>query len=125
MNEFTRPNTNTASNNQVAEPKPATTSLNALYEWRDGSDAPIVARYRKTVSYMVSGFRRNPNDNSEEAFVLKTSDQDFAFGGYNSKGHLPSYWRFNYDSDVVELYSEFEHKRFLQRNKTALDEGIL
>lgn len=122
---MTSRHTSNAVSGLVAEPKPGTYSINAQYEWRDGSDAPIVARYRKTVSYGVAGYRRNPNDNSEEVFMLRTNDEDFAFGGYTSKGKNPSYWRFNYENDVVELYSDFEHKRFLQRNKTALDDGVL
>lgn len=109
----------------VAEVKYGMKSKNNQYEWLDGTEVPVVARYMKTVSYAVGGWRRNPNTNIEEGFILMTDEADFSTGAYHSKGVEPSFWRFNYLNDVIEIYSEFELKSFKHRNKKFLDEKVL
>lgn len=126
MNEFRRPTQNTNVNDgMVAQPKFGTKSINNQYEWIDGTEAPVIARYMKTTSYALGGFRRNPNTNLEEDFILMTDEEDFSVGRWGNGVKDPSYYRFNYNNEVVELYSDYEHKAFLFRNKKLLDEGKL
>lgn len=125
MNEMMNRSVQSPNAGMIADVKYGSKSRNNQYEWLDGSEAPIVARYMKTVSYAVGGLRRNPNTNYEEGFILQTDESDFATGKWSDKGQEPSYWRFNYLNDVVELYSEFEHNAFKHRNKYLLENGLL
>lgn len=71
----------------------------------------VVARYAKTVNWSFSGRRLDPRDHKQELiFVL---------------GDSPEGAPFDYERDVVELYSAVEQRFFIQANKYLFENGLL
>lgn len=66
-----------------------------------------VTRYVKTVPYVVTGWRLEPETNKPVVFIL-VSDEEFS-----------------YENDVVELYSEKEDAYFRQMNKYLFSSGLV
>lgn len=78
-----------------------------------------VKRYTKTVPYIVSGKRLNPhNKTAKMDFTLKTHSKDFDFETKKAKS-------FDYEHEVVELYSEDEVRFFIRMNRYLLDQGLI
>lgn len=102
-------------------------SLNNQYQFLDGTQP--VAKYMKTCLVAITGVRINPNTPFEAPemteFMLRTHENDFAAGKWGKNWKEPSYYKFNYDNDVVELYSVAEVEMFKLYNKKFLDNGVL
>lgn len=78
----------------------------------------IYTRYKKTTVGAVACQRLNPNDEKQHLSVYLQSD----FDKFNEETkHLI----FNYDTDVLELYSEREDKYFKSVNTYLFSEGII
>lgn len=69
-----------------------------------------VAKYMKTVRSKIAGFRLHPENQQQVGFVLE-SDED------------PD--TFDYDREVLELYSDKEVRFFKQANKKLIEAGLL
>lgn len=86
-------------------------------------------RYMKGIMGGVVGRRLDPNTNSPIDFLLQTDDKDVEVNTYDDKGYvdpdLASYWRFNAANEIIDLYSEHEHRYFLRENKALLENGTL
>lgn len=81
----------------------------------------IKKRYVKTVPFMISGTRINPNGitpNERVDFLLKTEEPQFDFDKKKING-------FNYSDDVLELYSDLEVRLFERLNKETIEAGYL
>lgn len=75
-----------------------------------------VRKYKKTSVGAVSGFRLNPyNPEQRISFLLQSNTENY------KNGVLV----FEYDTDVVELYSDKEARLFINLNKSALQNGLL
>lgn len=68
---------------------------------------PPLYKYAKVIPSKLSGLRLDPVTYQEIPFLLR------------SKGD------FDYEHDVIELYSEREHKHFLQVNRVFIKSGFL
>jgi len=79
----------------------------------------VVARYYKTVPYIVTGLRLNPHNPSERiAFVLQTPEEQFDFDLKERKD-------ISYNDEVLELYSDTEAKLFERLNASLFENGLL
>lgn len=79
----------------------------------------VVKRFEKTVPFILSGYRLNPHNPSEQInFVLQTDESCFDF---TSKKKIKS----DYEHDVIELYSDKEVKMFLRLNRSIIERGYL
>lgn len=79
----------------------------------------VVKRYVKTVPYAVTGFRLDPHNPANRLdWMLKTDEAQFDFDTKKVSG-------FNYENDVLELYSEQEVKLFERLNRRLIEEGVL
>ena len=78
----------------------------------------IVARWKKVPIYVVSGWRIDPYKPERQiTFVLRSEEKYYDF----ASGKLS----FNYETDVIELYSEDEKRVFVQVNRAAIQSGLL
>lgn len=66
-----------------------------------------IARFVKTVDHVITGWRLDP-DNKEVAFILSTPTDVF-----------------DYDTAVLEFYSERDLKTFKLRNKYLIEQGLI
>lgn len=73
------------------------------------ADDPV-ARYRKTIRSKIAGVRMHPDSGVQVGFVLESDDDPDTF---------------DYDREVLELYSDKEHKFFKQANRRLIEEGLL
>ena len=100
-----------------------------------GFDSKIVKKYVRTTIYPVSGRRLNPlnRDNPDEVidFLLATPADNFKYdvetdpnGGATIKTTV-SQAKFEYEQEVVELYSDDEVRLFQRMNRELLVNGDL
>ena len=100
-----------------------------------GLDDKIVKRYVRSTIYPVSGRRINPinHENQHEVidFLLATSVDSFSYktdidpnGGAVTKTTVKQE-KFDYEQEVIELYSEDELKLFQRLNRDLLVNGDL
>ena len=76
----------------------------------------VIARYQKTLPCKLAGIRLNPHNPTERVdFILASHEDKFVNGTLT----------FDYDTDVVELYSEQELRMFEALNKKAFQAGKL
>lgn len=67
-----------------------------------------IKRYVKTVDYQITGWRLDPDTGKQVPFILATPTEEF-----------------DYDTAVLEFYSEKDHKFFLQKNKYLFERGLI
>lgn len=79
--------------------------LNNIYQ---EAETPALYKYLKTVPSKLSGKRLEPMRLAEVPFRLISRDNEF-----------------DYTASVIELYSEREHRHFLQANKKFISAGLL
>lgn len=100
-----------------------------------GFDSKIVKKYVRTTIYPVSGRRLNPlnreNPNEVIDFLLATPADNFKYdseidpnGGAVVKTTV-SQGKFDYDYEVIELYSDDEVRLFQRLNRELLQRGDL
>lgn len=78
----------------------------------------VVARYVKVGLNSITGWRLDPYDSRKRIdFFLSTPEKNFDFTTKMVTG-------FTYDDEVLELYSEEEHKAFQRYNRLAIESGI-
>lgn len=78
----------------------------------------IFKRYSKVPVHMLSGTRPDPYEQRKSiAWVLQTREEN-----YDIKSKKLT---FNYEDEVIELYSQFEVDTFKRLNKTLFDQGFL
>jgi hypothetical protein len=77
----------------------------------------VYSRYRKTSVGAVCGARLHPRTQDRVSFILMSSDNKF-----NPEGNK---LEFDYDTDVVEIYSEGEDKTFRAWNSYLFKTGLL
>lgn len=92
-------------------------SVNNIYYTADG---PPVMRYQKTVTHSLSGWRIDPQTGKQVDFILESAPLSTGYK-YEDLGKQ----LFNYEHDVVELYSEKEVQFFRKRNKPLFEKGLL
>lgn len=78
-------------------------SLNNIYLT---VETPPYKRYVKTIKSQVAGLRLN-DEGKQASFILHTGPD------------------FDYEQDVLEIYSDREHRYFLQANRTLIAKGLL
>ena len=87
----------------------------------------IYRRYQKTIIGVLSLSRPNPYDFSKKLIcVLQTpedqmnfKEDDDGYGVYNGRKPL------DYDSEVIEVYSQKENALFVRMNEKLLQKGLL
>jgi hypothetical protein len=95
---------------------------NIFYDFEE----EVYCRYKKAVPTMVSGKRRNPYKTEEVIdFVLKTDPRDFNFDKIGKEASFRDQVTFNYDSEVLEVYSEKEDKFIRRANASFFERGML
>lgn len=78
----------------------------------------VVQRWKKIPIFIVSGWRVNPYKPEQMiTFVLRSSEEHFDF----TSGKLT----FNYETDVLELYSDEECTLFRNANRGIIESGFL
>jgi hypothetical protein len=78
----------------------------------------IVARYKKTSVYAIAGVRLDPHNESRRvSFLLQSRDDHYDIAAKKLT--------FNYDTDVIELYSDREVRLFESLNRKAIESGAL
>jgi hypothetical protein len=78
----------------------------------------VVKRYAKVPVHMVSGFRIDPYDTRKQvAWLLATRPEN-----YDVKTKART---FEYEDEVIELYSEFEAEAFIRLNRKLIAQGLL
>ncbi len=65
-------------------------------------------RFVKTVVYPVTGWRINPDTNLQVEFIMVSPRPEF-----------------DYETEVLEIYSEREYKFLLQKNRYLFESGLL
>lgn len=65
-------------------------------------------RFVKTVDHALTGWRLNPDTGQQIEFVLVSKSKEF-----------------DYDTEVLEVYSEREYKFLIQRNRYLFENGYL
>ena len=78
----------------------------------------VVARWRKAVIHGVAGIRIDPYKTDARISFLLQSDND----KYDVTTKILT---FDYETDVLELYSERESKLFANLNRNAIQRGLL
>ena len=89
--------------------------MSVAHQFPEFSDQ-VVARYQKVIPCKIAGIRLNPHNLAERVDFLLASEED----NFND-GKLT----FNYATDVVEIYSEQEHRMFQPLNKRLFEDGKL
>lgn len=79
-------------------------TLNNMYV----SDKEPYKRFVKTVVHPITGWRVDPESNRQVEFVLASLRPEF-----------------DYDSEVLEIYSEREYKFLQQKNRYLFEAGLL
>lgn len=77
----------------------------------------VFSRYKKTTVGAVCGKRLSPFDNSRIDFVLMSN-----WGKFNPENNR---LKFNYETDVIEIYSEQEDKVFRALNAYLFHNGLI
>lgn len=78
----------------------------------------VVRRYAKVPIHMVAGARIDPYDTRRQvSWLLSTKPENFDL---KNKTRV-----FDYEDEVIELYSEFEADAFVRLNKKLIAEGLL
>lgn len=78
----------------------------------------VVERWQKATIHAVSGTRLDPyQDGKRITFLMMSRDENFSVD--------TRILAFDYDSDVIELYSEREKKLFAALNRNAIQQGLL
>lgn len=77
----------------------------------------VYSRYRKTSVGAVSGIRLHPRTQERIPFILMSNDNRF-----NPEGNKLD---FDYETDVVETYSQLEDKTFRAWNSYLFKTGLL
>lgn len=91
--------------------------MSKFHQYIEFSDQ-IVARWQKISIGAVAGSRVDPYDPSKRVtFLLKSAEDDFDL----EKKTLT----FNYENDVIELYSDLEARMFPAINKAIMEQGLL
>jgi hypothetical protein len=79
----------------------------------------VYKRYAKVPTNIVAGLRADPFDSRVQVgWTLSTSEEDF---NYETKTRA----KFNYENEVIEIYSEQEDALFRRLNKNLLSKGLL
>lgn len=89
---------------------------NANHQFLENQDQ-VYSRYRKTSVGAVSGARLHPRTQERIPFILMSNDSRFD----PDSGKL----EFNYETDVVETYSETEDRTFRAWNSYLFKTGLL
>lgn len=90
-------------------------STNNIYV---GLDNTIYKKYAKVPVHIVGGIRLNPNDLTQKVpWILQTNPAN-----YNP---VTKQVTFEYEDEVLELYSKKEHDAFLRLNQKLLEQGLL
>jgi hypothetical protein len=88
----------------------------------------VVERWVKTPVHMVSGKRLNPYNPTEQIdWALRTRRENFNYDRYSQREHpdKASKVTFDYEDEVLELYSEVEAKLFRRLNRVLIERGLL
>lgn len=79
----------------------------------------VFRRYKKTVPYMITGARPDPeNIRNRIGFILETDSANFDYEHGTIK-------QFVIDDEVIEIYSEAEDKVFRKENAALFAQGLL
>lgn len=78
----------------------------------------VVRRYAKVPVHMVSGNRIDPYDHKNTVSWILATDPD-NYDMVNKK------LKFNYEDEVIELYSQYEADAFVRLNKRLIERGLL
>lgn len=90
-------------------------STNNIYV---GLDSTIYKKYAKVPVHMVGGIRLNPNDLTQKVpWILQTNPMN-----YDPQTKKVT---FDYEDEVLEIYSKKEHDAFLRLNQSLLEQGLL
>lgn len=91
--------------------------MSVNHQFPEYQDA-VYARYKKTSTAAIGGNRLNPSDPKERMpFVLMSSFDQFDIETETLQ--------FNYENDVIELYSEQEEKAFKRLNARLFKNGLI
>lgn len=93
----------------------------------------VVKRYVRTTTYPIGGKRYNPFADKPEVidFLLATPADNFTYtpevdpNGGGVVKTVVTQNKFDYDTEVVELYSDDEVKMFQRLNRALLEDGAL
>lgn len=78
-----------------------------------------IKRFVKTVTHRVTGYRLDPSKTENQIdWLLSTPDSNFNFETKKVKG-------FDYEEEVLELYTAAEVKLFERLNRKLIEEGTL
>ena len=78
----------------------------------------VVERWQKATIHAVAGTRLDPYQTGKRiTFLMMSRDENFSVE--------TRVLAFDYDSDVIELYSEREKKLFASLNRDAIQRGLL
>lgn len=77
----------------------------------------VFSRYKKTTVGAVAGIRLNPRDGTRMPFILMSD-----FKNFDPETNTLT---FNYDTDVIEIYSEQEDRVFLALNRYLFQNGLI
>jgi hypothetical protein len=78
----------------------------------------VVERWQKSTVMAIGGKRLNPYRPDEKLdFLLMSRDEDFNLA--------TRVLTFNYESEIVELYSDREVRLFRSLNKSAIERGLM
>lgn len=85
----------------------------------------VVKRYKKTTPGAITGRRLNPaNPNEELSFILTSDKNSYKVDWVDGEKPVLSNVGFNYDTEVLELYSDTEVNYFQRMNRNALMQGL-
>lgn len=93
----------------------------------------VYARYIKTEYGILTGLRPNPHDHRQRIdFLIKTPEDKVTWEtevNPEDKDHVvmvrPISRKIDYDSEVIEIYSEIENRIFKQLNRKLFESGVL
>lgn len=78
----------------------------------------VIRRYAKVPLHMVSGSRIDPYDHKNTVSWILATNTD----NYNPSTKEST---FNYEDEVIELYSQYEVDAFVRLNKRLIERGLL
>lgn len=85
-----------------------------------------VKRYAKTVLYRISGYRLDPHRPENRLdFLLVTPERDVEIIPQTEGRPIVRQVRFNYEDEILELYSDTEIRVFERWNKSLIEKGLI
>lgn len=100
--------------------------MSANHQFIEHSDK-VIARYTKTIQGILTGFRLDPSrPENRMDWVLQSPETSFVFVADPETGKVTLIRKeFDYEQEVLEIYSENELKLFQRLNRHNIENGVL